>query len=313
MPILDRRSVFGAVIGLAVIGLVMQCGAAGATPTYTVSFDDPGSANSAYYQEITTDLQAAGAEWASVFGDYGIANVDLQVAFDPAIPTMDGTSTSAQFLTRDPNSGLAVYEQGAAAKLKGDVPNVPGVDGRIRIGETYLTSDLWFDPSPAARTAAVPSSKVDAYSDFLHELGHVVAFNGWRDGKTGALSGGYESTFDQWVTPRDGNLFFEGPQAEAVYGGPVPLTYGDYGHVGNGAGRPGQDLIPDLMNGVFWLRGARYGISPLDRAIAADASLPVAGPVTNVPEPPSLLAFAVSLMAVLLRRHVPRRAAVQVV
>ncbi len=312
MPILDRGSVFVAVIGSAVIGLGLGCGTADATSTYIVSFDDPGNANSAYYQAITTDLQAAGTEWSSVFGDYGIASIGLQVAFDPAIPTMDGTSTSAQFLTRDPNSGLAVYEQGAAAKLKGDVPNVPGIDGRIRIGEIYLTSDLWFDPSPAARTAVVPSSKVDAYSDFLHELGHVFAFNGFRDGRTGALSSGYESTFDRWVVPQDGNLFFEGPHAEAVYGGPVPLTYGDYGHVGNGAGRPGQDLIPDLMNGVYWLRGARYEISPLDQTIEADAGLPVADPATNVPEPPSLLAFAVSLMAVLLCRHAPRSAAVQV-
>jgi hypothetical protein len=274
-----------------------------AVPTYAISFDDPGGVHAAYYQEIDTDVQAAGAAWVNVFGDYGTATIGIELGFDAALPTMEGVSTGSHLVGRDPRSGVALYEQGAAAKLKGDIQNAPGIDGRITIGEGFLTSGLWFDPSPAAGTSSVPSDKIDAYSTFIHELGHIFAFDGWRDGRTGALGGNYESTFDHWVVPQDGNLFFEGPQAEAAYRGPVPLTWGDYGHVGNGAGRPGEDLIPDLMNGVTWLRGARYEISALDKAIAADAGLPVVGLTMDVAEPSSLVLFGSGILLVPLCRR----------
>lgn len=112
------------------------------------------------------------------------------------------------------------------------------------------------------------------------------------------------------MVPQDGNLFFEGPHAEAVYGGPVPLTWGDYGHVGNRAatGRSGQGLIGDLMNGVAWYGGVRYSISPLDLAIAADAGLPVTEPPTEAPEPPSLGLLGLSCLAALCFHRQPWRA-----
>ena len=297
---LDQKLIPGPMILSLAAGLaVLRCDPAAAIPSYAVLFDDPGGAHSAYYPAITTNLTAAGTDWADVFGNQGDARITLQVAFTPAIPTMDTTSMGAHLVDYDPVSGIAVYEQGAAAKLKGNVPDTMGIDGRIRIGETYLGADLWFDPDPADTTVDVPGLKVDAYSMFRHELGHVFAFNGWRDDSTGALDTPYRSTFDRWVVSQNGALFFTGPHAEAAYGGPVPLTHGNARHVGNGPGGPGQDLIPDLMNGVTWLRGTRYEISPLDRAIAADAGLPVAGLVVSVPEPPSLLALA-SGSAVLL-------------
>ena len=99
----------------------------------------------------------------------------------------------------------------------------------------------------------------------------------WRDGTTGAVPGSppYESTFDQWETFDGTNLYFNGPMAELAYGGTVPITFGDNFHVGNAPPRPGSGLIPDLMNGVVFNRGARYEISPLDLAILADAGVAV--------------------------------------
>lgn len=297
MSAFTLRSALG--LGLAVSGFAT----AGAAPTYTVSLDDPGGVHAAYYQAVTTDVQAAGAAWASAFGGGGNATIGIEVAFSPALPTEQGASTTSHLVGQDPRSGVPVYEQGAAAKLKGDARDGPGVDGRITIGDSFFSA-LWLDPSPASGPTLVPAGKVDAYSVFLHEFGHIFAFNGWRDGETGALSADYESTFDRWVVAQGGTLFFEGPEAEAVHGGPVPLTWGDYGHVGNGAGRPGQDLVPDLMNGIAWHPGVCYGISPLDLAIAADAGLPVAGPTTELLEPPSLVLLGSScLLAVLCSRR----------
>src|SRR5262249_42284267 len=139
--------------------------------------------------------------------------------------------------------------------------------------------ELWFDPSPQLRTTPVPSDKTDAYSIMLHELAHAIGFNGWRDGMTGGIPGSpsFESTFDQWETFDGTNLYFNGPMAKLVYGGPVPVTYGFNFHLGNASPRPGSDLIGDMMNGVVYNRGVRYDISPLDLAILADAGVGVTG------------------------------------
>jgi hypothetical protein len=84
------------------------------------------------------------------------------------------------------------------------------------------------------------------------------------------------------VVPNGDNLFFTGPAAEAVYGGPVPVTYGLPNHIGNRAPRPGPDLIPDLVNGVVFLHGKRYFISNLDFAVVKDVGIPVRAPATVV-------------------------------
>ena len=75
-----------------------------------------------------------------------------------------------------------------------------------------------------------------------------------------------------------------------LYGGPVPVTFGNVAHIGNDSSRPGSDLIPDLMNGVVFFRGTRYDISPLDLAIVADTGLTVIA----VPEPSSAFLFLVA-------------------
>lgn len=295
MPPNYQRSVPALVLAVAAWGLAGQGHAA---PTFAVSFDDPEGTHAAYYQEIGADVQAAGAAWASDLGVGGNVGLGIEVAFSPSIATMQSASTAAHLVGQDPSSGVAVYEQGAAAKLTGAVPDAPAVDARITVGESYLASSFWFGPTPAEATAAaVPGGKVDAYSAFLHEFGHILGFNGWRDGVTGALPQGYESSFDEWVAARDGDLWFTGPSAEAVYGAPVPLTWGDYGHLGNGpgSGRPGQDLISDLMDGVILRPGTRYGISALDLAILADSGLP--DPADPIPEPPSLALLGAGCLA----------------
>lgn len=299
--------------------LVLSCATARAVPTYSVSFDDPAGLYSAYYRPIAATVQAAGTEWANAFGARGTAAIEVQVGFG-ANPTATGSSVTSYQVGQDPLSGTAVYAQGAAALLGGVTVSSPGADVRFTIGTRYLTSELWFDPTPAVRDEAVPAAKTDAYSVFLHEFGHVYAFNGWRDAD-GALPGAYESSFDRWVVRRGDDLYFEGPRAVLAYGGPVPLTRDNYGHLGNAAGLPGDDLIADLMGGVSFYRGTRYGISALDLAIAADVGLPVAGFETSgplsrgiavsavaVPEPPSPAVFAsVSLVVAALVPWLRRR------
>jgi hypothetical protein len=241
--------------------------------TFQVSFNDPGSAFSSYYDRIRSNVLAAGSEWSSHFGSSYSASLQLQLSFAD-IATASGSSITNGYVGQ--SNGYSIYEQGATREiLSGKDPNGATPDIRIAIGRNgYLQNELWFDPSPTRQTATVPTNRTDARSVFLHELGHAFAFNGWRDGRTGALPGGYQSTFDAWVASGtfqgQPQLYFSGPGARSLFGGPVPLTSGNYGHLGNAAPRPGSMLVADLMNGVSYSRGTRYHVTPLDWAIFDD-------------------------------------------
>jgi PEP-CTERM motif len=286
--------------------MLMSALSAQAVVNFNVSFDDPGSAHHLFYADITRNVQAAGADWVSRFQVNVNTTLDISIDFG-AIGTATGASAAASFLGL--SGGLNTYEQGAAAKLKTGLDvNGAAPDIRFTIGiNGYLQNELWFDPNPQTQAAAVPSNKTDARSVFLHEFGHAFAFNGWRNGTNGALPGNYQSSFDALVRMDSASagapsLLFTGAQATALYGGHVPLTFGNYGHVGNSAPRPGADLVPDLMNGVVFFRGSRYQISALDLAIMQDVGLPVA--VTAVPEPASvmLMLAGLALLQALRRR-----------
>ena len=270
-----------------------------AAPSYSVSFNDPDGAYSSYYPEITTGVLAAGAAWNRYITGVPGSSLKLEREFVPSVATTDGASTSTTYL-RTVN-GINIFEQGAATTLiTGVSPNGLGPNGVIQIGTNYLKNDIWFDPDPYARTTVVPANKIDAQSDLLHEIGHILGFSGLFNPVTGqSPAGNYETTYDQYVSHASGDIFFTGPNAEAVYGGPVPLTSGNYRHVGNRAPRPGEDLLPDLMNGVEFFNGRRYYISQLDAAILADTGVPVNSEFA-IPEPSSILVLSFGSAVMLL-------------
>lgn len=237
--------------------------------TYNVTFADPSGPFSSYYPAITAAVQAAGADWNKYLA--GSGSLEVEIAFNNA-PTANGSSVTSGFVRNDGTRDI--FEQGAAFEIRtGTDPNGADPDIRIFVGSAYLTDTLWFDPHPGTRTDPIPPNKVDALSVFIHELGHAFVFNGWINGTTGALPATYMSTFDERTSFDGSNLFFTGANAQAKYGGPVAITYGNPFHLGNNSPRPGSDLIPDLMNGVVYNYQTRYDISPLDLAIAKDAGI----------------------------------------
>ena len=135
-----------------------------AQPSWNVSFDDPGSAQAAYYAGLTRVIQAAGHEWGQLFDS--AASIDVTVKFDPTLATAYGRSLTASYLYHSAD-GLDIYEQGAASEINTGVdPNGAAADVEIVIGtqpgSNYLTDTLWFDPNPASRSADIPDGKVDA-------------------------------------------------------------------------------------------------------------------------------------------------------
>jgi hypothetical protein len=259
-----------AILAAAIVAIAPTPGKA--TINFTVSFDDPGGVFSPYYSQITSHTMAAGADWASHLT--GNATLDVIIRFDSSIPTATGGSMAVSFVGA--SGGLNIWEPGAAAEVRTGIdPNGTAPDIEFTLGTSYLTNTLWFDPDPFARTAPVQFDRRDAMSTFLHEFGHALAFNGWRDSFNGTLPADYGSPFDKHTIFSGGDLFFVGPQATALYDGPVPLTFGNHKHFANNPPRPGSDLIPDLMNGVVGSRGRRYYISPLDLAVLIDSGVPV--------------------------------------
>lgn len=263
------RSLF-CILFLAAIGLFAETGVTDAAITYSVSFVDPGNAHSASYAAITAHIQAAGARWAGYLA--GSGSLEVQVEFTTAIARIDGASFSNGFVHK--NGARDVYEQGAAFKVRtGTDPNGTTPDIRFRINPDYLANEVWLDPDPTRRSDPIPANHIDGLSLFIHELGHAFLFSGWMDGTTGALPPTYMSTFDEQVQFDGNNFYFVGANAQTRYGGPVPLTYGNPGHVGNNSPRPGADLVNDLMFGPFYSYQKRYDITALDLAMAKDAGV----------------------------------------
>ena len=248
--------------------------------TTQVTIIDPEGQFTDLHDSITSHLQAAMAHWGRFID--GSASFETEVLFDSSVATATGASVSSTFV--ETIGELTVFEQGMAGQIRTGIdPEPEKPDFRIQINPDYLRNELWFDTNPYLRTQPVPIDRTDAVSIFLHEIGHGLAFNGWRNPTTGELHpGNFASPYDL-LTEFNGIVsFFTGPQAVALYGGPVPQTVGRFRHLGNDLPFPGQDLTSDLMNGVDFFRGFRYDISDLNLAILEDVG------VEMNPDPPVL-------------------------
>ena len=193
-----------------------------ATATYSITFIDPGGTYSTYYAAITSAIQAAGAEWNRYLTASG--SLEIEVLFSNN-STVSGSSVTSGFVRNDGTRDI--FEQGAAFELRtGMDPNGGTSDVRFTIGTSYMINTLWFDPNPQTRTDPIPANKVDAISVFTHEFGHAFVFNGFRNGTTGQPPATFMSTFDVPVTFNGSDLFFNGTNAIARYGGPLGFATG---------------------------------------------------------------------------------------
>lgn len=263
---------------------------------WSVNFSDPSNTYASYYSTITANLMAAGNAWGSHL--VGTGTIDVNISFAD-IPTADGGAATNVY-DHTTAGGVNVFQQGTAYEINTGIdPNGSTSDINIRLGNDWMHNTIWWDPNPTARTAAIPAYKVDGQSVLMHELGHGLAFNGWLDGTNGQ-NPGYESPYDENVVFDGSNLYFTGAHAEAAYGGPVPLTYGNYAHYGNAAPRPGSELAGTrLMNGVVTYYQTRWNVTDLDLGVLADSGYTLKA----VPEPTTLAAMGLGIAAFARRRR----------
>ncbi len=285
---------------IAALALLSSAHTISASVFWDVRFDSASIREGIDTNLIRDNLLAAADAWTRHLDTASGVRIDVIVRFDSSIPRAGGRSLTSSYVT---NNGLFdVFEQGLAAELRTGIdPNGSTPDVEIILNPNYTTNTLWFDPNPFDSVASIPTNRVDGYSVLLHELGHALAFNGWRNILTGAI-GSYASTFDELtVVDHDGFMYFIGEMATSIYGDRVPLTRNNIFHVANNLGFPGDDLITDLMNGVILHRGRRYDISLLDLAIAYDSGVDVNPAAFIIPTPGSGL-LLVGAFAIITRR-----------
>ncbi len=270
---------------------------------YSVTVSDPLSQATAYHSALTSHVGAALQAWGAVV--QGSAQLEVLIEITNTVPRATGASVTSGFVNTI--GGMNVFEQGMAYELRTGIdPNGTTADVRLQFNTNYLMNELWFDSDPLARAAAVPTTRTDAMSVMIHEFGHALAYNGWGNHFTGALPGDYASPWDMLVTQSNGGLYFNGAQAQAVYGAPVAVTVGNNFHIGMPSGT-GSNLVPDLMNGVVYERGMRYDISALNIAMLQDMGVAVmAQPPIGVPEPGTLVLLAAAVATMGWRRRSAR-------
>lgn len=208
------------------------CGTVSAAPVFNISFDTSANVLTAAERDnVTSHLQAAGRRWCRYLPITGSPSIEIRVLVAD-IPTANGASASTVYIGSI--NGRDTYEQGVAYELRsGEDPNGADADANITFGLDYLRSELWFDPDPDARTAPVPSNRTDAMSVALHELGHVLAYNGWADLFTGAPTQSYWSVWDLWIVPGSAPAFGGFAATNAWFGTAPALTIGNINHWGN--------------------------------------------------------------------------------
>ena len=281
---------------LGVAGL-LGCAGGGANAAWSHSIVYLGETPStlSFEQSLSANIGAALDLWTEHLA--GGASLEIEIVLTDAVQRAAGHSVTSGLVGQ--MGAVEVYEQGVAFEIRtGTDPNGAQPDLRILLNTAYLEHELWLDPQPTQRQAAVPLDRVDAVSVFAHELGHALAFNGWWSEYGGGNFVPYASTWDTHTAFDGTGLSFIGAAAMQLYGGPVPVTLGNNWHVGRDSGH-GADLVDDLMNGVSLQRGRRYDVSALDLAMLSDMGLML----SPAPEPEGVvLALAgLGVLAVLRR------------
>lgn len=177
-----------------------------------------------------------------------------------------GTPTS--LLSAEHGANLSTTFQ--MTSLTGIDPNPGGFDATVHINMTNI-SRMNLNPN-----IAPTANQIDMTTALTHEIMHAIGFEGFIGT---SASGSYKTAFDTYVTFQNGKPYFTGPNAEAVYGGQVPLAPAS---AGQGSAYYHLDVANDLMSTSLGL-GQTRTVSALDLAILRDLGVPEIVTVGSLP------------------------------
>ncbi len=261
--------------------------------SFTVNINDQANEGSATDGVLAYDLTQALNIWSQYISGTGTLVVQLNIGSASTQGRADGGPTSSADTGKSSN-GLEIWDPSSHYELTTG-QHVSGTTSDIYVDVDSGYMQQWWDISQdCTYNSQVPSGEYNPVMVFLHEVMHGLGQSGWYS-SNGTLPGSYESTFDTFIQQSaSGSAYFTGKNAEAVYGGPVPLTTSstsgeNYYHFGNtqsdyyATPSTVQDpLTLDLMNGVVFFPGYQYKISNLDLAVLMDLGYDVADFATGV-------------------------------
>lgn len=235
-------------------------------PTYVGFF---GTEYEPMIPAIESNMRVAFERWTSLMSGSGV--ITVRVELDPNGTRAGSTSLAKQYL--GDRFGFHTYMEGWPFKQQTSIdPNGTDADIWIVFEPVYMTTQVWFDPTPELRTEPVPTDRTDGVSLFLRLFAYAVAGNGWLTPNTGIPIGPWKSLYDHQVTPIDGLWYFTGPHAQLLYGGPVPLATTDIYLLGNVDGA-GAELVDGMLGHRRLVNGVRYEIDAMALAVAADCDV----------------------------------------
>ena len=224
------------------------------------------SSFSAYAGSVVASIQSCLTQALNNIGSHLNAKGNLDVKVVPEITTKSVLAEASGALVAMPSSLLS-SAHGATLTTDFLAESQTGIDanGSQPDATVYINmADLsLFDLNPLV---APTSTQYDLTTILTHEMLHALGF----DGLIGS-SASQSTAYDRYVVMQNGTPYFTGPDAQSVYGGPVPLA-----PVSTGAGSAYYHVAvsSDLMNNTIGPAQVKT-ISKLDLAILQDLGAPV--------------------------------------
>ena len=224
------------------------------------------SSFSAYAGSVVASIQSCLTQALNNIGSHFNAKGNLDVKVVPEITTKSVLAEASGALVAMPSSLLS-SAHGATLTTDFLAESQTGIDanGSQPDATVYINmADLsLFDLNPLV---APTSTQYDLTTILTHEMLHALGF----DGLIGS-SASQSTAYDRYVVMQNGTPYFTGPDAQSVYGGPVPLA-----PVSTGAGSAYYHVAvsSDLMNNTIGPAQVKT-ISKLDLAILQDLGAPV--------------------------------------
>jgi len=246
-------------------------GAPSSHPGYDVTVIDRIGGFDAWLGPIRDNTLVAAGDWFSHILGQGTVDIQVVIAQVPS-DTASGGPIEIRY------GGQATLGDRTVSVIEPSIPNelATGIDAQPATPEIQVTLDpdrlnsafggYWFDTNPYDADHQVPGTLVDGLRIMEHELGHGLGMVGYRSLDTGAL-GNLASPFDTMIAFLDGQPYFTGAKAEAVYGGPVPLTPHNFYHYGTSYD---GGLLSGVLNGAVSPIGTATQLNALDLAIMGD-------------------------------------------